>query len=348
MVRGKSFNTEHKLNKYKHIKPMKKKRRGLGSDRNEAACREVEELTKAGILRKDGYPLSEIDWKVESLSGFRLKCFLDAYKGYHQIRMDEEDEDKIAFFAGKEIGRNLEAYVDDMVIKSMSEEDMLQDIQETFDRFRSVNMKLNPKKCSFGVKEGPFLGHFITKQGIRANPLKFKAGAEKSIPFFKVLKSYMGKKTIQWTADAEESFRIMKEPVEILPTLTTPIKGEVLVMYLAASVESISAVLLVEREEKQVPIYFVSRVLQGAELNYPAIEKLILALAIELGEHDIEFGERGFRKTQILKDFSIQTPPEEGQKAVTRRVDTKKEGPKLENIWKLYTDRASSSDGSGT
>ncbi|GJU31594.1 reverse transcriptase domain-containing protein [Tanacetum coccineum] len=155
MVGGKSFNTEHKLNEYKHIKPIKQKRRGLGSDRKEAACREVEELTKAGILRK-----------VESVSGFRSKCFLDAYKGYHQIQMAEEDEDKTTFFVGKEvfcyqkmpfelknagatyqrlvdkvfgdqIRINLEAYIDDMVIKSTSEDDMLQDIQETFDRFRN-------------------------------------------------------------------------------------------------------------------------------------------------------------------------------------------------------------------
>ncbi|GJU31595.1 hypothetical protein Tco_1175184 [Tanacetum coccineum] len=52
---------------------------------------------------KDGYPLPEIDWKVESVSRFRLKCFLDAYKRYHQIQMAKEDEDKTAFLAGKEV-----------------------------------------------------------------------------------------------------------------------------------------------------------------------------------------------------------------------------------------------------
>ncbi|GJU22311.1 reverse transcriptase domain-containing protein [Tanacetum coccineum] len=117
--------------------------------------------------------------------------------------MAKEDEDKTAFFAREgifcyrkmpfslknvgvtyqrllekvfndQIGRNLEAYVNDMVIKSTSKEDMLKDIQETFKRFWSVNMKLNPKKCSFGVEEGPFLGHLIMKQGIRANLLKVK------------------------------------------------------------------------------------------------------------------------------------------------------------------------------
>ncbi|GJU70452.1 hypothetical protein Tco_1256711 [Tanacetum coccineum] len=132
MVEGKPFNMEHKMNEYNHVKPIKQNKRGLGPDRNMAAYKETEELTKAGILckvkhqtwvdnpvmvkksdggwrmcmdftdinkayPKDCYPLPEIDWKIESLSGFRLKCFLDAYKGYHQIQMVKEDEDKTAF-----------------------------------------------------------------------------------------------------------------------------------------------------------------------------------------------------------------------------------------------------------
>ncbi|GJS18292.1 hypothetical protein Tco_0412764 [Tanacetum coccineum] len=50
MVGGKPFNTKHKLNEYKHIKPVKQKKRGLGVDRSEAACKEVEELMNSGIL----------------------------------------------------------------------------------------------------------------------------------------------------------------------------------------------------------------------------------------------------------------------------------------------------------
>nr|GEX71741.1 reverse transcriptase domain-containing protein [Tanacetum cinerariifolium] len=157
----------------------------------------VEELMKAGILRK----VKHQTWVANPVMGFDLKCFLEAYKGYHQIQMAEGDKDKTAFFAGErifcyqkmpfglknagatyqrlvdkvfhdQIGRNLEAYVKDMVSKSTSEEEMLADIKETFEKFRSINMKLNPKKCSFGVEEGPLLGHLITKQGIRANPSK--------------------------------------------------------------------------------------------------------------------------------------------------------------------------------
>ncbi|GJR44109.1 reverse transcriptase domain-containing protein [Tanacetum coccineum] len=252
MVKGKPFKTEHKLNEYSHIKPIKQNKQSLGPDRNAIACKEAEELTKAGILRKvkhqmwvanpiivkkndggwrmcvdftninkacpkDCYPLLEIDWKIESLAGFHLKCFLEAYKGYHQIQMAEGDEYKTAFFVregvfcygkmpfglknaratyqrlvdkvfSKQIGRNLEACVDDMVIKSTSKEGMLSDIQETFERFRSINMKLNPKKCSFGEEEGPFLGHLITKQGIKSNPSKIKAITELEQP--RALKIY--------------------------------------------------------------------------------------------------------------------------------------------------------------
>nr|GEU42379.1 reverse transcriptase domain-containing protein [Tanacetum cinerariifolium] len=136
MVGGNPFNTEHKLNEYKHITPVKQKKRGLAPEQNKAACKEVDELMKAGILRevkdqtwvanpvmvkksdrdwrmcvdftdinkaclKDCYPLLEIDWNVESLLGFQLKCFLDAYKGYHQIQTSKGDEDKTTFFTRK-------------------------------------------------------------------------------------------------------------------------------------------------------------------------------------------------------------------------------------------------------
>ncbi|GKA88064.1 reverse transcriptase domain-containing protein [Tanacetum coccineum] len=145
------------------------------------------------------------------------------------------------------IGRNLEEYIDDMVIKSTSEEEMLADIKETFEKFRSINMKLNPKKCSFGVEEGPFLGHPITKQGIRAKPLK---GAERSRPFFKVLKSCTNKKNRQWTQEAEAALQEMKKFVEILLTLTALVQGEILIIYLTASTERISAALFTKREEE--------------------------------------------------------------------------------------------------
>ncbi|GKC73279.1 reverse transcriptase domain-containing protein [Tanacetum coccineum] len=251
--------------------------------------------------------------------------------------MAEGDEDKTAFFAGEgvfcyrkmpfglkntratyqrlvdkvfhdQIMRNLKAYVNDMVIKSTSEEEMLADIKETFKKFRLINMKLNPKKCSFGIEECPFLGHLVTSLNGKIAALSrfLSNGTERSLPFFKVLKSCTDKKNIQWTQEAKAALQEMKKFVEMLPTLTAPIQGEVLII-----------------------------VLQGAKLNYPGLEKLILALvhaarmlrryfqahtAIELGEHDIAFQKRG---DETPKDFLMEVPPKDNRKEIEGRPDTK-------------------------
>ncbi|GKA18710.1 reverse transcriptase domain-containing protein [Tanacetum coccineum] len=229
---------------------------------------------------KDYYPLPNIDCKVEAVMGFKYKCFLDAYKGYHQIQMAKEDEEKTAFYTEQgtycytkmpfglknagatyqrlvdstfqsQIGRNLEAYVDDMVIKSKEETGLLADIAETFEGLKTINMKLNPKKCSFGVEEGKFLGYMVTSEGIRANPKKTKAisdlqspktlkemqslsgklaslnrflakSAERALPFFNTLKNITkeNKHEFRWTTEAEEAFQQMKRLIMSLPSLT--------------------------------------------------------------------------------------------------------------------------------
>nr|GEV27408.1 hypothetical protein [Tanacetum cinerariifolium] len=101
---------------------------------------------------------------------------------------------------------------------------------------------------------------------------------EKSLPFFKTLKMCTKKSDFQWTAEAEMAFKGMKQLIAELPMLTTPKENKELIMYLAAAKEAISAVLMTERDGKQVPIYFVSRALQGPEINYTRIKKLILTL----------------------------------------------------------------------
>nr|GEX44735.1 reverse transcriptase domain-containing protein [Tanacetum cinerariifolium] len=73
-----------------------------------------------------------------------------------------------------QMGRNLEAYVDDIVIKSNDEGMIIADIAEKFDNLRKINMKLNLKKCSFGVEERKCLGYMVTTEGIRANLKKTK------------------------------------------------------------------------------------------------------------------------------------------------------------------------------
>ncbi|GKC69102.1 reverse transcriptase domain-containing protein [Tanacetum coccineum] len=136
-------------------------------------------------MPKDYYPLLKIDLNFEAAMGFPFKYFLDAYKGYHQIQMSKDDEEKTAFYTDQgtycytkmpfglknagvtyqrlvdldfqtQLGRNLEACVDEVVIKSKTEQGMIMDKVETFDNLRKINMKLKPKKCSFGVGKGKF------------------------------------------------------------------------------------------------------------------------------------------------------------------------------------------------
>nr|GFB43040.1 reverse transcriptase domain-containing protein [Tanacetum cinerariifolium] len=77
---------------------------------------------------------------------------------------------------GSQIGRSIEFNADDMVLKSNSEEEMLAEIKETFGRMRAINLKCNPRKCSFGVEEGIYFGQLAKKQGIREDPSKCKEG----------------------------------------------------------------------------------------------------------------------------------------------------------------------------
>ncbi|GJY37727.1 reverse transcriptase domain-containing protein [Tanacetum coccineum] len=129
---------EHRLNIREGCLPVRQKKIGQAPERNKAIYEEVEKLVDAGIMKevhyhswlsnpvmvkrhdeswrmcvdlkdlnkacpKDGYPLPEIDWNVESLCGYPFKCFLDAYKGYHQIKMAKEDEEKTTFITSQGI-----------------------------------------------------------------------------------------------------------------------------------------------------------------------------------------------------------------------------------------------------
>ncbi|GJZ23928.1 reverse transcriptase domain-containing protein [Tanacetum coccineum] len=129
---------EHRLNVREGFPSVRQKKRGQASERNKAIQEEVEKLVDTGIIKEvhyhswlsnpvmvkkhdgswrmcvdfkdlnkacpqDGYPLSEIDWKVESLCEYPFKCFLDAYKGYHQIKMVEEDEERTTFITSQGI-----------------------------------------------------------------------------------------------------------------------------------------------------------------------------------------------------------------------------------------------------
>jgi hypothetical protein len=74
-----------------------------------------------------------------------------------------------------QIGRNIKAYIDNIVVKLKKQGDLLDDLKETFDNLRKYNMMLNPKKCVFGVSSGKLVGYMVSSRGIDANPKKVEA-----------------------------------------------------------------------------------------------------------------------------------------------------------------------------
>jgi len=80
------------------------------------------------------------------------------------------------------IGKTIEVYIDDMITKSVKEANHVQDLEETFKLLRTYVMKLSPKKCTFGVRLGKFLGYMIDQWGIEANPDKIRAILQMRLP----------------------------------------------------------------------------------------------------------------------------------------------------------------------
>nr|AAP53567.1 retrotransposon protein, putative, unclassified [Oryza sativa Japonica Group] len=146
-------------------------------------CVDFTDLNKA--CPKDHFPLPRIDQLVDSTAGCELLSFLDAYSGYHQISMAKEDEEKTAFITpfgrtvqgalSDQLGNNVEAYVDDIVVKTKTNDSLIDDLRETFDNHRRYRLMLNPEKCTFGVPSGKLLGFLVSGRGIEANPEKIKA-----------------------------------------------------------------------------------------------------------------------------------------------------------------------------
>ncbi|KAH9727588.1 Ribonuclease H [Citrus sinensis] len=172
-------------------------------------CVDFTDLNKA--CPKDSFPLPKIDQLVDSTAGHGLLSFMDAFSGYNQIPMYEQDEESTAFITNQGlfcyrvmpfglknagatyqrlvnkvfkplIGKTMEVYVDDMITKSKIPEEYVRHLEETFELLRKYKMKLNPEKCAFGVESGKFLGFMVSHRGIEANPEKIQAIVQMTSP----------------------------------------------------------------------------------------------------------------------------------------------------------------------
>ncbi|KAL0438887.1 UNVERIFIED_CONTAM: hypothetical protein Slati_2371700 [Sesamum latifolium] len=145
-------------------------------------CIDFRDLNKA--CPKNSYPLPRIDQLVDSTSGCELLSMMDASQRYHRIMLAPEDHKRVTFcyvampFGLKnarttyqrlvdkifrpQLGRNMEVYVDDLLVKSKEAHHHVEDFEETFAVLRKYRLKLNPRKCAFRVSGGRFLGFMVT------------------------------------------------------------------------------------------------------------------------------------------------------------------------------------------
>ncbi|KAM3293220.1 hypothetical protein ACQJBY_036660 [Aegilops geniculata] len=286
-------------------------------------CVDFTNLNKA--CPQDPFPLPRIDQIVDSTAECDLLYFLDAFSGYHQIRMAVEDVEKTAFLTpcgvycytcmpfglrnagatfqrlmhitlGPQLGKNVEAYVDDIVVKSREAKTLIQDLEETFASLDAVNLRLNPEKCVFGIPSGKLLGFLVSHRGIEANPEKVKAVedmspprtlremqkltghvtalgrfisklGERALPIFRLMKK---KGPFEWTEEADKAFQDLKRYLTSPPVMVAPRPQEPLLLYLAATPYSASAALEAVREERQTKTAAATRGKARREQGKPA------------------------------------------------------------------------------
>ncbi|XP_058746121.1 uncharacterized protein LOC131618991 [Vicia villosa] len=297
-------------------------------------CVDYRDLNRASP--KDDFPLPHIDVLVDNTAQFSVFSFMDGFSGYNQIKMAPEDMEKTTFitpwgtfcykvmpFGLKNAGatyqramvtlfhdmihKEIEVYVDDMIAKSHTEEEHLVHLKKLFERLRKFRLRLNPNKCTFGVRSGKLLGFIVSEKGIEVDPAKVKAiqempepRTEKQVrgflgrlnyiarfishltatcePIFKLLRK---NQAIKWDDDCQKAFDKVKEYLQEPPILMPPVEGRPLIMYLTVLENSMGCVLGQHDESgrKEHAIYYLSKKFTDCESRYSLLEKTCCALA---------------------------------------------------------------------
>jgi hypothetical protein len=212
----------------------------------------------------------------------------------------------------------VEAYIDDVVIKTENLGNFIEDLHLVFNSLRRYRWKLNPEKCVFGVPAEKLLGFIVSHWGIEANLEKIEAImkmeasrsqkkvqrltgcmaalsrfmsrlGEKGMPFYKLLKK-MDK--FQWTTEAQEALEALKKFLTTPPVLMPPRRAtpgqptEYLLPYISCMTHVVSTALVVKRAEErhsypvQHPVYFISEVLGPSKIRYPQVKNMLYAILL--------------------------------------------------------------------
>ncbi|WJX13071.1 hypothetical protein P8452_03506 [Trifolium repens] len=261
---------------------------------------------------------------------------MDGFSGYNQIKMAPEDMEKTTFitpwgtycykvmpFGLKNAGetyqramvalfhdmmhKEIKVYVDDMIARSKTEEDHIFHLQKLFVRLRKYKLRLNPTKCTFGVRSGKLLGFIVSQRGIEVDPDKVRAIQDMSAPRTeKEVRGFLGRlnyisrfishltttcepifkllrkdQAIIWNENCQGAFEKSKQYLQEPPILIPPVPGKPLIMYLTVLDESMGCVLGQHDEtgRKEHAIYYLSKKFTDCETRYTLLERTCCALA---------------------------------------------------------------------
>ncbi|CAN6687816.1 unnamed protein product [Malus baccata var. baccata] len=248
--------------------------------------------------RKDHFPLPFIDQMLERLAGRAFYCFLDGYSGYNQIPVAPEDQEKTTFtcpfgtFAYRRMPFGLcnvpatfqrcmmsiftglvehvvEVFMDDISIFGDSFDQCLQNLSLVLERCIKTNLVLNWEKCHFMVNQGIVLGHLISNRGIEVDKAKIDA-IEKLPPPFVFYEACL------------EAFKKLKTLLTTAPIIAAPNWSLPFELMCDASDYAVGAVLGQRKDRLLQVIYYASRTLNDAQLNYATTEKELLAVVFAL------------------------------------------------------------------
>uniref|UniRef100_A0A2N9HW42 Reverse transcriptase/retrotransposon-derived protein RNase H-like domain-containing protein n=1 Tax=Fagus sylvatica TaxID=28930 RepID=A0A2N9HW42_FAGSY len=191
--------------------------------------------------------------------------------------------------------REIEDYVDDIVVKSKKKEDHFAVLQKVFERYCLYKLKMNPLKCAFGVTAGKCLGFLVHQRGIDVDPTRASAIATIKPPTtHKELKSFLGEAILYKEAfhfvgpfECQLAFERVQDIMAKLPTVCAPIFRKPLRLYLASNNQAIGTLIAQEDSHGvEQPIYYVSCALKNAKTRYSGADRACLALIYASQEVD--------------------------------------------------------------
>ena len=203
-----------------------------------------------------------------------------------------------------QMGKNIEVYIDDMVVKSKIVFEHIGDLTNIFKILRGHMLRLNASKCSFGVGSGKFLGYMVTHRGIEVNFALVKVinslqpprnpkevqkltgmtvalnrfisrSADRCRPFFLLMNKWKG---FEWTEECAQAFQQLKEYLSHPPIMSSPEADEVLFAYIVVALHAVSLVLIRVDSGRQRLVYYVSKSLYEAKIRYLPLENAILVV----------------------------------------------------------------------